>query len=215
MKRLLLCCTAAIAQWVAVGAEFYNLDFDQANTNHLSDAPGHADEKMGTATDLLPGWNLLYDGHPYSGPIFYPQALVTLPTINHIPFAVDYVHDFYFTFEADIFFGVEHAWSMSQVGRIPSSAWDLLTFGFGRMYVNGIEIPPMIRPGFNQRAYDIHEFAGQEVKLEFRNDSRTPGGYGGIELDILGFATPEPSQWALLAVGGAIAAWAVWRKTAR
>ena len=69
--------------------------------------------------------------------------------------------------------------------------------------MNGVELVYEGRPGYNLGAYNVREFAGQEVTLEFRTYNNK-GERGGIRIDPLGFAVPEPSEWALLATGAAL-----------
>ncbi len=215
MKRLLFCYLVALASSSVNAADFYNLDFDQANTNHLIDPNGFANEKIGTAMDLLPGWSLLVDGSPYTGSVFYKSLRIGQPNIEYFPTPGDYAHDYFFTYGADFSQPNQHAWSMYQVGTIPAGAWQLLTFGGATLYLNGVQQPRITLDGFNQFVFDVHEWAGMEVKLEFRNFQNPGGPYGGFRLDIFGFTTPEPSEWALLAVGGALTAWAVRHRAAR
>ncbi len=80
----------------ADASDFYNLNFDQANANHLSDAPGIPGGRQGTATDLLPGWSFQYDGHPYTGPIFYSFAPIAQPSIIHASEGIGYVNQYFF-----------------------------------------------------------------------------------------------------------------------
>ena len=186
-------------------AEFRNLGFDEANISNLIEVadPTPRDRYLvGTMEDLLPGWNITRAGNLYNGPVSYPAARPILPAVDGCDFCSD---GFSFTYqtpwpdrrpEFDI--------SLWQIGRVPADAQDLASSSVDFLYMNGIALVsrPVERGKFNERHWDVREFAGQEVKFEIRtSDGRNSL---PIRLDIFGFTTPEPAEWALLVTGGAV-----------
>lgn len=130
--------------------------------------------------------------------------------MSYLPLEMaDYVHEYYITFNSDILTGSTRDFSIQQVGHVPIGATELPAYGFAYLYMNGIELPWQRLPGFNQGSYDVHQFADQDVTFEIRNYNSS--GAGGIAIDLFGFTTPEPSEWALLATGGGILWWSTRR----
>lgn len=187
---------------IATSAEFVNLGFDQANTDNPQPdrSDPHGELLQGTMEDLLPGWTAFYDQQIYRGIVYYPYQIVNSPNLGKFGPNVPYAHEGYFSFVPDIIKNSTHKFSLQQTGVVPLDAWYLRTYG-GGIYLNGVKRSFELVPGFNQAQFDVHNFAGQEVLLEIRNYDKA-GRAGGVEIDILGFATPEPSVSMLLMFGG-------------
>ncbi len=194
--------------------EFINLGFDQPNTNgnKLIRNPSYPQDFtiQGKFQDLLPGWTAFQNGFRYTGVAYYRFGTVDAPVLVG-PDDAPSVHDYFFEYNRAFDTGFAQKFSLQQVGDVPPDAWELRTFkGAKFMSMYGIELSYRDLPGFNQRAYDVHQFAGKEVTFEIRNYDEK-GFIGSISIDILGFATPEPSTWVLLVFGGGLLCWAVRR----
>ncbi len=203
--KLVAILTASVAALQVLGAAFQNLGFDEANTNRLERAPDGGPllpGLHGSAADLLPGWTLFLNDTKYDGPVYWGLGYVNLPGLSKAP-NIDLIHGYYFEFRNDIIGNFVADFRIQQKGMVPADAWELLAFDYSCMYINGVELAYETRPGFNLGAYNVREFAGQEVLLEFRTYNNK-GERGGISIDLLGFAVPEPSEWALLATGAAV-----------
>ena len=205
MKTILNFCGLLGLLYAVQAAEFRNLGFDEANIGNLVEVadPTPRDKYLvGTMADLLPGWNITRNGELYAGPVSYPAARPLLPAVQGTVVASD-GFSFYYQGswpsrrpEFDI--------SLWQIGRVPSSAQDLVTSSAPFIYMNGLALVPRLSESgrFDEFNWDVRQFAGQEVKFEIRtSDGR---GSALIRMDIFGFTTPEPSEWALLVTGGAV-----------
>ena len=58
---------------------------------------------------------------------------------------------------------------------------------------------------FDEYAWDVSRYAGQEVRLEVKNYFGDSAGL--LSFDIIGFSAPEPSEWVLMLAGGCALFW--------
>ena len=64
------------------GAEFHNLEFDEANIDRLVTLqPPFSLYRAGTVSDLLPNWSISYDGVSYTGLIQFQAGLLDIPSV--------------------------------------------------------------------------------------------------------------------------------------
>ncbi len=215
LRLLFLCWFCCLSCQHSEAKDFVNLGFDQPNTNGNKSVrnPSFPQDVtiQGKFQDLLPGWTAFRNGFEYTGVMYYGLGPYDSPVLVG-PYNAPFLHEYYFEYSRNFPSGFAQQFSLQQVGVVPSDAWELRTFlGATFMSMNGIELSYWDLPGgLNQRAYDVRQFAGQEVTFEIRNyDGK--GLIGGISIDILGFATPEPSTWVLLVFGGGLLCWAVRR----
>ena len=103
--------------------------------------------------------------------------------------------------------------SIYQTGTIPSSAKSILFIAnynaSSRSVQFGGQIVPYIllssSPGYQTYGGDISAFAGQSGQLQFTESPPSPNQFAISYLDDIQFSMnsiPEPSTWALLALGG-------------
>jgi hypothetical protein len=200
-----LCCGC-----VSLGGEFVNLGFDEPD---LSQArlfrPESAPLEVGPllyapVQDAFRGWTISYplDGWPYYG-------LVDVSLGGNKPFSL--MSSLYGTYELGVsmfayYEEPRNSFSVSQRGLVPEGAGLLhLAYytGWGmpdmQVQIDGVQ-QPLIIPRRGKAYVDVSPFAGQEVELRF---GFPPLAFYG--LDIIGFEPiPEPSTWAMVALGGGV-----------
>lgn len=200
-------------------AEFRNLDFeealvDPARMNLFPQLTGISPGAgAGRALDLIPGWNLSFGSEPTDGLGFnYPGFF--FGTIYATLFDGNYLESPLLEGRYSLLFRVEGPvgpYRITQAGTVPVDA-RYLTFTFGGnglvASINGEDITSLYPiPAFNPKTVvaDISRFAGQTVELTFRTTDEVPvlGGGPVSILDSIAFSViPEPSTYALLALGG-------------
>ena len=208
-------------------ASFENLDFEQASTNsvHLRN-PGRTPsgfDLLGSVTDLLPGWQVLQGTNPVTeigfnlaDVVFSEEGGVTVNDTNSI-FALASVLEGKFSLELNMKNGPDsklEPFSISQRGDIPADAGFLSYVYRGNVVpsINGIDlVPEGLFPEFSPKTeyIDISQFAGENVKLGFRNARfMTTGGPvlsgSRFVIDDIAFVVPEPGTFTLLSMGAAI-----------
>ncbi len=204
---VVLCSVMAIAP--VIGGEFINLDFEQVDTSKIDFFPNPPPFIGGGKTsDLLPGWSITYNGVSYNFMGFNLAPIGSQgPPVFSI-FSRNGLRGDTFAFSTGKY--VLRGQSLqptpailSQVGDIPPEATQIrLTTlkdnsTYLRTFLNGTEI-------FNG---DISPFAGQEnVRLDIEmglvHEQTSLDVIGpNIWLDRVEFV-PEPSTYALLAIGG-------------
>ncbi len=116
--------------------------------------------------------------------------------------------------------------SISQTGLIPANSLSLLFESYSSgsglptlsVTINGQNIsisPLLITANYTLYGGDISAFSGQTANLAFTAVSNYPQGFGYYVLDEISFSTnpvPEPSEYALLALGGILFGIRYWRK---
>ncbi len=193
--------------WLLLGfsvqaAEFYNLDFDSPNLSNLREIEVFllGKIKVGTVSDLFPGWSVVIDGSQYSGDAVF---LTHLPDIPVLGYHYSVYYDPY-SFSGPN--GGVHRLSISQIGLVPFWASELISNGNTLIYANNTLL--MARPTglhFDEYAWDVSRYAGQEVRLEVKNYFGDSAGL--LSFDIIGFSAPEPSEWVLMLAGGCALFW--------
>jgi len=198
------------------GAEFVNLGFDDPDLSHVEFSIGRG-VHVGPANEVLRGWTInppaaqwpdsgrisVDGGSPPFGltPSVDPQSLAWYGRY-HLDVNV---------YDEFIFGGgmpLRPTLTLSQVGRVPvDAAWLKVWEGGGyfgplEAYIDGrpgVLTPPPIPTGSGVTFLDVSAVAGQEAELKFVFPAGTLH-----DFDIIGFVpVPEPSSWALLAVGAA------------
>ena len=205
----------------AKSAPFQNLGFDEANTNGVP--PG----TFGPLSQLLPGWNLFnVFGEPRS--IGYNASIIGLNQVVLYDSTFSFgapppVEGKYALglWPGEGFMQDQALYHLSQIGEVPSDAKTIHFINFASPFdlvVNGQQVPliydyPPNYPGPNFNRHipvpavgDISAFAGRTVELEFIT-SLAPLGPGDPlhGIDSIFFSPeliPEPSTWALFALGG-------------
>lgn len=214
MKTLLL--LGAVLFPPALSAqEFINLTFNEPDLSGPL-IPVQPDDTrtpfLGNTSQIVRGWNLSGNGLPLSqiayttGSSLDPVTLIRRTDLGY-PSGVNYELAFY-SFPPN-----RTDLRLMQTGRIPDSAAGLALFSGGRMdvIVNGEVIFRTDTNGTGYPIVDVSRFAGQTVALEF-HVVQGPAGASFL-FDIGGFTQiPEPSTWALFAVGLAGLAWVVYEQ---
>lgn len=212
MKKLLI----LFWLWTACihGAEFVNLGFDQPTlSGSLTPVfPGQSIAPFfGRTSDLLRGWRLTLDGNmvettiyaPWGSPSATRDGTVTLQQYD--PNGAQNQFDGNYLILDSSVGQTFHEFRMSQTGLIPINAAGLSVYSTLRwsMLIDDLPVGEWFQA--QNGPLDVSRFAGQSVKFEFVFQGRGDGVF-----DILGFTqVPEPSTWALMAVGSVVLAGAV------
>lgn len=195
-----------------VAEPFRNLGFEDAQTNSIRSNFGSV---TGPVNELLPGWNLLYNDQQVSTMGFNSTQIGldgSLPALfNHrsdlaTAFPPDGTYGFALSFSGS------GAFTLSQRGDIPVGSRFL--FYKARNTGPGVAIdgkPLQLLQGLfpidecpRNLWFDISEYAGKTVDLQFFLAQNPPGGRTEF-LDSIGFSNvPEPSTVAILVCGGAL-----------
>ncbi len=222
--RLVLCLTFLLwRSLLTQAAEFYNLNFEAANTNNVVGGKG-------LISDLLPGWQVYLDGgqvsldsgqlstaYPLNGPTVALHFPAGITNVGVGRFSVSLLPVFSlgppFTFSST---------SLRQTGSIAADATIIrfLNYGLGiTLRVNGVTIPisyteiGTVHP-FRDVLYtgsgDISAFAGQTVEVDFVAIPRDGRPTFAFIDDIQLVPEPRPSI-ILLLVGGTFCFYSVRR----
>ncbi len=222
----LSCFTTLLALSSGEAAVFQNLNFENANTNTITDLGFGA--HYGPIADLMPGWTLLRGSNT-----------VTLVGFNNVPPGAGYATIFSPTFDAPVIGRYSFAmvplydvrgtlfipFTLSQSGDLPAEVKQIRFLSLGgpvELDVNDSPIsltytPVPVQPGWNgaipvfEAEGDISPYAGLTVELKFTT-LLTPDYLGATGLDEITFSSvPEPGPVTLLAAG--LAALALFRIT--
>lgn len=205
----------------AGAAPFQNLGFEQVNTNAIAwdRAPIFAPPRgNGPAADLLPGWELFRGSERVStigynlAPIGFVDGLVSLQPQGGLSADLTSHSLFFMTVELEQFY-------LKQRGDVPADA-QFLTFRMGTTQqtpffasINGVDLVQLNNayPSFSPiYQADVSPYAGQNVELVIRTGFGGPSSVASIES--IAFVVPEPSAYALLALGlGVLGVRWVWR----
>ena len=192
--------------------DFVNLGFDDPNLVNLAyyNPPIPGGRRIyGPAQELLNGWTVTEGGKPYSGLMAYavgqdaglPYSGVQM-ALSVGNFTIGKYNIGFTSFRPPDRPGLDPLdMTISQVGTVPLDAYYLTGIGYAIASVNGNRLTETRPNHFNFPYWDVHDYAGKEVTLSFTFHG---GGDGSTDLDIIGFTAPEPSTWALLAVGGLV-----------
>jgi hypothetical protein len=203
-------------------APFQNLDFEQANTNHLSVDPGSG-LLFGSTADLLPGWEL---EQTFIGQRGFPSSTNMLKTIwfKQAPVSLDNAATATLINSSDFAPGIpansgkysllldvpltgfgKTSFSVIQQGDVPADATTLQSYGAldwtgggtpGGATMNGI--PLGMSPG---GGWDVSAFDGENVELVLSFNDGFVHRIDGLQF------IPEPSPRNLWVVGlGGLAA---------
>ncbi len=204
--------------WRGGAAEFRNLDFEEARIvpermRPIFGSPSPPTVGVGQTADLIPGWSL-YAGRSFilselqlnfGGSLSREYYAALVDRDYRGSYVIEGQYSMYF----DIF-SSEGSYRLAQTGVIPAEATHLIYRFDGnnfRVEINGEPIHEGI-PGQRLDMVDINRFAGQEVELAFVTQPHVfPVGGGGsqVSLDSIAFAAiPEPSTYALLALGAGL-----------
>ena len=198
---------------------FLNLDFESPNLSHATKYTSGT--VIAPTSEALQGWRLVAETGAFSpintyvsevgayGPLTLETGLTPQYISRHTG-GIDFgKYSLYIGQDGP---GAPLSYHLSQTGIVPIYANGLQYFCLGgsgsfRVTANGAAIAYKendVGLGFA----DVSAYAGQQVKLEFV----FPGG-PATDFDITGFiATPEPSTYALLGIGGALLWWQGSRK---
>jgi len=204
------CCCLFLFSLPSRATDFVNLDFDDPNLTNLAfyNTPPFGERRLyGPILDLLRGWSVTEGGKPYSGLMAYsvaPDGGGVFPSVQMALAVGTYTIGKYNIEFASIRPpqrpGLEPLdMVISQVGTVPADAYYLTGIGGTFAAINGSPLTVTRPYDFLIPFWDVHEYAGKEVTLSFTFHGN--GNYDLAVLDIVGFTTPEPSTWALLAVG--------------
>ncbi len=225
----LSCFTTLLALSSGEAAVFQNLNFENANTNTITDLGFGA--HYGPIADLMPGWTLLRGSNtvtqvgfnnvpPGAGfaTIFSPAFVGHAPVIGQYSFAMFPLYDV----RSHI---ILIPFTLSQSGDLPAEVKQIRFLSHGgpvELDVNDSPIsltytPVPVQPGWNgaipvyEAEGDISPYAGLTVELKFTT-LLTPDYLGATGLDEITFSSvPEPGPVTLLAAG--LAALALFRIT--
>jgi hypothetical protein len=240
--RLFALCVAAGA---VEAAPFQNLGFDAANTNNLDTTgfPPVLGLGFGTASDLMPGWQMFSGTNPITQNVWVnlnPAGLGLCSLYNRLnsptppPFAQErYPVEGLYSFGMFPWAGIGEPYipyTLSQAGEVPADAQWLRFLIFGSAFelrLNDVLVPVTYEYGPERRnpntrpataLADVSAFAGQTVELKFITLDT-----GGIDTFINGIDSivfvpvPEPGTGALVGGGLCLLALGSWaqRKRAR
>jgi hypothetical protein len=201
------------------GSPFINLDFEMVDTNttRFTDFNGLYSVGYGPIEDLLPGWQLVYQGDPmpqiaYNGtgtPLERGWAgIISRETYRSFGIFNQGEHSLFFDF-GDL---GDVRYVLSQKGDIPVGAVQYAIdgaslFSLYELSLNGTVIG---------RNGDISAFQGMsdvDLSITFFNpdDGSIPGLPTFSFLDGVTFIVPEPSTGLLFLVGGPILGWMLYR----
>ncbi len=210
-----LAILAPLLSAIAQGG-FQDLSFESAR---LVPSPG--DPGRFTIAAAFPGWNGYYGTNQFSS-VLYNNLTLGGASISILDSSspVGLVIDGRYT--AVLQAGLEDTY-IAQIGLIPTSAL-LLEFkafvgGSAAVSFAGQDILfSAIGSGPNYTLYggDISAFAGQLGELRFTVQGRANMPPSNLYLDSIAFSSvPEPSTWAIAAVGCVLLSFRVWRKRCR
>jgi hypothetical protein len=193
---------------VALGAEFINLGFDLGPTSPPT-----------TAADIsvfLPGWALVYDGHPVStiaintsGNLGNAGSAILNGRFN--PLNAPFEGKYSLTLVNGFAEGSIQTWRLEQSGTVPVTAKSIFVKSFFEplsLGVNNTEIPLMLWDSGNDFAVyaaDVSDFSDQSIQLSFRTRATSihalQDSYGLDSITFSSVVVPEPRAWVLLALG--------------
>jgi hypothetical protein len=192
---------------------FQNLNFEGAFGLPSSTSP-----VLVPVTNALPGWTV-YEGGTQVNQVFYNgvsagSALVTLIGTNPAgPFFPALDGNYSATLDAGETSSGFGAAAIGQTGTVPSSAKSIIFIANFKTSALSLSFDGQVIPifqlaasaGYQTYGGDISAYAGQTGELQF-TESPTPANEFNISyLDDIQFSMnpiPEPSTWALLALGG-------------
>jgi hypothetical protein len=193
---------------------FQNLNFESANVSPLP--PGQSETV--SAVDGFPGWQVFYGSAPIStvdhnGLSIGSAQMTILGPNSAYPGIIDG------NFSAVLIAGFRPAAgayvnaSLSQTALVPPASQSLF-FKTGPGSINFLAalggqtlslIPLENTATYNLWSADIHAFAGQVQELRFTPLTTPQREFNPVFLDSVLFSSvPEPSTWALLALGSAV-----------
>ena len=215
-KNLLLATVLAMGQ-TSHSQGFVNPDFEDAAII-ITGGPGNIN-----ANSAIPGWAANFgSGYP-AGDIYYNGvslggAIVALEDANASNGAPLPIQGNYSIFLEGSTFGTPTTASIGQTGTIPIGKQSL-TFYLGNAFVglqvtfNGQPISYLVTgstANYNIYAGDISAYAGQTGQLLFSTPANTAALLDNIQFT--SSPVPEPSTFALTALGGLLLGFRRWRK---
>jgi hypothetical protein len=193
--------------------DFVNLNFDNPDLSGSLRPiePGSSRTPFyGEASRLLPGWTLRGNGLPLNQIAYQPSLGDTIDPVTLIRTPVNGGFDYAFAIHSLPLSQVDL--SFQQTGRIPADVSGIAYYANGSMElrINGNLVytaDPL--SGTAYPIVDVSRYAGQVVDLEFHVFQRPFLG-ALFNFDVIGFTqVPEPSTYAMFALGTTILAFAV------
>jgi hypothetical protein len=220
-KILSVCLTIVCVNFSTRSQGFVNLNFENATITPV--VPNFI-----YASNSIPGWTAYLDGKSQDG-IFYDGvsaggAIICLEDTNvpnGIPFPIQGSYSVLLEGASGVFGNNPTTASIGQTGTIPVSAqsltfWDSQNNGTLQVTFNGQPLTIMdISNALNYTVYgaDISPFAGQTGQLLFTSPLQTAALLDNIQFSSV--PVPEPSEFALAALGALFLGFRRWRNSAR